>query len=289
MTNTKLPLLAILVSAIVIVLMMMSDPALAGTQADYQALRDWCVGRDKWTAEGRKTDYPHPPEYFHFHHYCGAMQSMRALYAARDSTRRRAAADSVVGEVSYLIGHVPESHFLMPDAYAIRGQAQAMVNRNVEAETSLLKALELDPRHGGAYSTLANLYMDTNRKARAIQTVEAGLAVDPDRKSLKLLAEKLGVKTAPPSAKATFVDPATPDSERAKSEPLSVSKSPPAAGEPRNVAPEAANAPDKPAPPTAPNEPVKPPKLAPDAVGHPPGVPKTGASQNPSCRFCPEK
>lgn len=169
-------------------------PSYAGTQAEYQALQQWCAGRIKWTAEGRKTDYPNPKEYFHFHHYCGALEAMDRLYATLDPKKQRYEAGLVVGETGYVIGHVAENHFLMPEMYALRGRALMLVKQTSEAEISLNKALQLDPRHVGAYVSLANLYLETNRKVRATEATKAGLALDSQNKSLLRLAKKLDIK-----------------------------------------------------------------------------------------------
>ncbi len=167
---------------------------LADTQVKYQALKQWCAGRDKWAAEGGKTDYPNPNEYFHFHHYCFALKAMNNINSTIDIDKQRAATGTVVGETGYVITHVPEHHFLMPEMYAIRGRAQLAIKQNSKAEESLNKALQLDPRYTDVYASLGNLYLNTNRKEKAAEVTQTGLAIDPQHRALLRLAGKLGIK-----------------------------------------------------------------------------------------------
>jgi len=243
---------------------------LAGTQAEYQALQSWCVGRDKWTAEGRKTDYPNPAEYFHFHHYCSGMNALNRLYSTVDARKQRYEAQLVVGETGYVIGHVPEEHFLMPEVYALRGRGLLLAKQYPQAEASLLKALQLDPRHLGAHLSLGTLYLETKRKEKAIESAKAGLAIDPQHKSLRRLANALGIQLEElkpsPAPQQPATAPATPPSAAA---PLS----PTAAPAPKPTDREADKAQKKP------DEAPKTLDAAPANVGSP---------TNPWCRFCPE-
>lgn len=235
--------------AMVLAMAFGSVPTFAGTQAEYRALQQWCVGRDKWTEEGRKTNYPNPPEYFHFHHYCGALNAMKSLYTATSKVRMNYAAQSVMGETGYVINHVPESHTLMPEVYALRGKAMAIVKQNARAETNLVKALQLDPKHVGAYATLANLYFDTKRRAKAEETVKTGLSVDSQNKALRRMASDLGIKVEAlkpedvtvelpvqpaPKAEVVVVEPASAPAEVDSAPTNATSPEPPKIGSPTN-------------------------------------------------------
>ena len=225
-----------------------SKPVFAGTQAEYRDLQQWCVGRDKWMAEGSKTDYPNPPEYFHFQHYCSALRAMKSLYSATSQEKMRYASGLVINESDYVISHVPESHTMMPEVYALRGKAMAIVKQNASAETNLAKALQLDPKHVGAYATLANHYLDTKRRAKAEETVKMGLSVDPQHKALRRMAADLGIKVEAPKPEEVVTNSAT---------------QPAASVEAPAVQAVPAGAP-------------------------PPEPPKIGSPTNPWCRFCPD-
>jgi tetratricopeptide (TPR) repeat protein len=271
------------VLALILVAILRPPSVYAGTQAEYQALQQWCVGRDKWTAEGRKTDYPNPPEYFHFHHYCAAMNAMNRLYATLDPIKQRYEASLVGGETGYVISHVPENHFLVPELYALRGRAQSLIKQTPQAEASLLKALQLDPRHVIAYLSLGNLYLETNRKAKAVEATKTGLAIDPQNKPLRRLAAKLDIKLV--EAKPESVQPksATTSGDQPQqgvgAEPVQGGAKPTASATPST--------------PLAP-EPVK--QIVTEAsikasekTGNAEtATPNGGPSKNPWCRFCPD-
>jgi tetratricopeptide (TPR) repeat protein len=268
MINTSL--LNTAISALIIFTSLRPGPSLAGTQAEYQAIQQWCIGREKWSAEGSKTDYPHPQEYFHFHHYCYAINYVNKLYSTVDPGKRRYLAQLVVGDTGYVISHVPEDHFLMPEVYALRGRGLLLAKQMPQAESSLLKALALDSRHLGAHLSLGALYLESKRKEKAIETVKAGLTIDPQHKGLRRLAGELGIKLEElkpsPAPQQPATAPATPQSAGAHTPPTATPAQKPALGEV-----------DK--PPTKTDVSPKTTETAPPNVGSP---------TNPWCRFCPE-
>lgn len=183
-----------------------SSCASAGTEADYQALRSWCMERDlrqndvAWQEENNR-------RYFHFHHFCYAMKVENKLIAPRNQQERKAVVDEIAGQTTYVIGHVPENHLLLPEVYAMRGRAMYVGKRYVEAESALRNALRLDPRHARAASYLASLYLDTNRRSEAVKVVSAGLALTPGDYRLRQLGKELRIEL-PPERAATGVDSA---------------------------------------------------------------------------------
>lgn len=255
----------------------------AGTQADYRALQEWCVGRNN-LKPGQ--DYPNPEKYFHFQHYCFAMTFMDKIYSAKDTTSRNFNSSEAQNNIKYIIDRVPETHFLLPELYAMRGQAQALIKQNSQAELSLLKALQLDPGHIGAYSTLALLYRDTKRDAKAAEIVEAGLKVNPEHKGLRRLAKNLGIKLEP-----IAIDGAQPKTVTAPADPSRGKPATPAAPAPDQTA--KTPAPASPAgtqteakPVTQDMAPAATEKTSPTIV--PPAPVKIGSPTNPWCRFCTE-
>ena len=65
--------------------------AAAGTEADYQALRSWCVQRTANHDNAAWQAANNPQRYFHFHHYCFAMQWENKLISAANQKDRVAA------------------------------------------------------------------------------------------------------------------------------------------------------------------------------------------------------
>ncbi|KAI5916668.1 MAG: hypothetical protein JSR64_02930 [Nitrospira sp.] len=194
----------------------LSAQAYGGTEADYQALRSWCVQRSAHENDTAWQAANSPLKYFHFHHYCFAMKVENKLIAPRDAAERKRVVDEIVGQISYVVSHVQPDHFLLPEAYALRGRALYVGKRNVEAESDLLRALQLDPRHTRAAAQLATLYMNTNRRSDAANVVRATLELMPGDYRLRPLAKELKIEL-PPERPPQAVEkaPIAPPSEAA--------------------------------------------------------------------------
>ncbi len=195
--------------------------ALADSQTDYQALKLWCIERDKWTQEGRTRamTMPTPTHYYHFHHYCAAVSALNKSHVVRNEVDRRYQLERVIGESNYVLTHVAANNPLLPEVHALRGQALLVGHKSADAERELLKALELDPKHLDAHITLARLYSDTKRKDKEIETVRSGLALAPGNRTLRRMGEKLGVELPSPEEKPAA---AVPDAPAAGNEPAPV-------------------------------------------------------------------
>lgn len=240
-------------------------PALAASQADYQALKLWCIERDKWSAGGRKWDFPNRDEYTHFHHYCSAVNALNKAIVATSKKDLTFQLGEVMNNTGYVISHVAPDHPLLAEVYALRGKAGIVGHNNVGAEMELLQALRRDPKHVDAIATLAQLYADTGRKDKAVETVRTGLASAPGYRSLRRLGKELGLQLPPVEEKpseAAARPPQTPIMKKA--EPAS----PPvhSAGVKQG-------------------DPVKPPQ---PGVDIPAAETKVGSPKNPWCRFCPD-
>ncbi|MCK6408354.1 tetratricopeptide repeat protein [Thauera sp.] len=169
----------------------------AGTEADYQTLRAWCVQRTANQDNAAWQAANNPQKYFHFQHFCFAMQWENKLITAANQKDRVAAANTIINETSYVIRHVPRTHPLIPEVHALRGRAYDVSRRHVEAESDLLSALQLDPRHARAAVQLATLYVKTDRRDKAAEVVRAALSGSPGDFRLRKMGEDLGVKLPP--------------------------------------------------------------------------------------------
>lgn len=227
--------------------------AAANHQGDYQTLKIWCIERTKWTQEGRThaMTMATPDNYFHFHHYCAALNHMNSVYSARGKDARRYELERVIGETGYVLEHVPPDHPLLPPLYTLRGQARALGHNNAAAEMELIKALALDPDHLEAIAILAQLYIDTKRQDNAIKLVRHGLEVAPANKAMRRLGTQLKLELP---------------AEEAQPAP-------------------AVEAPEKPA---AANDQVPAALPSPAADTAPAEAPDIGTPRNPWCRFCPD-
>ena len=194
--------------------------AAAGTEADYQTLRAWCVQRTANQDNAAWQAANNPERYFHFQHFCFAMPWENKLVTAANQQDRVTAANTIVNETSYVIRHVPRTHFLIPEVHVLRGRAYYASKRYVEAEVDLLAALQLDPRHARAAVQLATLYRNTDRPAKAVEVVKGALSGSPGNFRLRNLGKELGVALPPVPEKAqTPTRPAVPEQPVATSVP----------------------------------------------------------------------
>lgn len=238
-------------------------PAQAGTQAEYQALRSWCIERDKHKEDSAWQANNYSQKYFHFHHYCLAMKDIDTIYRARNRQEVQYAISRVKDNLHYVISRYPAEYFLIPEVYALRGKAEYLGGSNFDAKLSLVRALQLDPNHVGAHITLVDLYVKMNRKAEAIKAIRAALAVAPEHKGVRRIALELGVEVPEIAAREKKLGdaPAQPEIAVVAPEINAVTDTAPT---------------DKTTPDTRETETPKPAKPEP-AIGMP---------GNPYCRFC---
>ncbi len=268
-------------AAILLQAAIMSGHAEASRQAEYMEMNAYCIAYLKASRSNQISSLPNRPEYFSgLVHYCNAVEALNKLYSMSNPQQRRYLVQTVVGETGYVIGHNPETHYFMPEAYALRGRAQLLGKQMPQAEASLYKALQLDPRHVGAMHNLATLYLETNRKAKAVDTVKAALAIDTSHKGLRRLARELGIKVEEPKPSESTQPPST--EPVTKGSPSAAPSTPPPA-EPSAQAPVATTTGNNPASTEKTADAKRDLKDAPQAP-----VPALGSPTNPWCRFCPE-
>lgn len=227
-----------------------TQASLAGTTEDYHSLRAWCISLKKAQATGKQGNLlPPPRDAEDFRPYCEAYAATNALYTARRKVEIKTALTVAMNATDQVIAKVAADHYLLPEVHALRGKAYFLAKDHENTERALQEALRLDPRHVGAHATLADLYLTSKRTAKAVETVRAGLALDPEQKSLRRIARKLGVTYKPPTAPAKRA----PVAERAE-EKASVARAA-----------------------TPPQDAAEIDKATPTAIG---------SAQNPWCRFC---
>lgn len=253
-----------------------SSTAVAGKQADYMGINAFCIDYLNTYRSDQRAQLPSFPNSFYGQtHYCLAVEAHNKLFSTTNPQQRRFLVQTVVGETSYILSHNQESHPLMPEVYALRGRAQMQGKQMPQAEGSLNKALQLDPSHVGAMHTLATLYMETNRKAKATETVKAGVAIDPGHKGLRRLARELGVKVEDPRPGEAGQEKPT-----SKTAPALEPTTPPPASVKQAPVPPLVNGKDG----AEKTEKAKPEAKYPS----PSSTPPTGSPTNPWCRFCPD-
>lgn len=185
-----------------------SGMAKAGTTTEYKELDTWCIDLIKWQDSNRSgRTPPQPPDSYHYHHYCDSVRGLRRMYAPKDKRDFVFQHKFVLDNAKYVIVRVPPDHHLLPMVYLLMGKALDLAKHYAEAEANLLKAAQLDPQYLAVQVALANLYLGTNRKDKAMNAIRAGLDLAPDTKSLKRMAADLGmtIKPAPPKQDAAAI------------------------------------------------------------------------------------
>jgi tetratricopeptide (TPR) repeat protein len=195
-------------------------------------------------------------DYMHIHHYCAGLNFVnRARNMPSSARRRQGTLDAAIGNFDYFLAHIQPSFYLRPDALMNRGIALSLLNRQGEATSNLLQAIEMNPKLTPAYTTLSSLYEKQKNRSKALETVSDGLRHNPGTKSLQRRYDELG-------GKAPYPAPIEPVLVESPVKPASSQASPgePVAETPTTVTPAV--------------EPVV--------------APKIGSPKNPYCRFCPD-
>lgn len=197
-------------------------------------------------------------DFLHTHHYCAGINFLNRSYAARTKQDKRSILRDAETNLQYMVSHAEPTYSLMPDVYLNLGVVYSLSNQPVQAITHFNKAIELNPRLPRAYAGLADYYLSTKQKAKALETVTEGLRYNPDTRSLQRRYTELGGKQPYP--------------EPVKSEPAQTATPAETMAEP--AAEPAATA-------------TQPVEAAPAQTTETP-EPKIGSPTNPYCRFCPD-
>lgn len=198
-------------------------------------------------------------DFMHTHHYCAGLNFLNRYYRSRNNGDKRYNLKNAVDNFNYMVDHAAPGYSLMPEIYLNRGLAFSLMQQAGAAMTDLNKAIELNPKQPRAYNVLADYYVKTRQKPKALETVTQGLRHNPDTRSLQRRYTELGGKLPYPAPVAVVAP--TPVEPVAKPETAAASE-PATAGE----------AGQTPAP----------------AVEAPVTPPPIGTPKNPYCRFCTE-
>lgn len=198
-------------------------------------------------------------DFMHTHHYCAGLNFLNRYYRSRNIGDKRYNLKNAVDNFNYMVNHASPDYSLMPEVYLNRGLAFSLMQQPGAAMTDLNKAIELNPGQPRAYNVLADYYVKSRQKGKALETVTEGLRHNPGTRSLQRRYTELGGKLPYPAPAVAAAPPA--------SEPI-VKPDTAAAGEPMPASDTAQT------PTPAAEAPVTPPPI---------GTPK-----NPYCRFCVE-
>lgn len=146
----------------------------------------------------------------HMHHYCDCLRFRdRALRAINDKDAFRHYLREAVDGCNYVLERLAPNDSLRPRLHIDKARALSLGGKKLEAESELIRALQLDPKSISAVLELAHLRISAGRRPDALDAVTLGLRHNPETPRLQSLYLELGgqkpfpapiVKDAPPTA-----------------------------------------------------------------------------------------
>ncbi|MDZ7584279.1 MAG: hypothetical protein U0938_05540 [Thiobacillus sp.] len=197
----------------------------------------------------------------HMHHYCDGLRFLDRAYSAMSNKQdMKHYLNESIGNFDYVLAHTKEDYVMRGEVHVGKARALKLAGRKAEAVAEFSKALRYDINSTDAYQALADHYLETGSKTKALEMATEGLRRNPDSKGLKRRYTELGGKLPYPLPIETVpveAQVAKPD-ETAASTPASPAE--PATGTPATATP------------------------AVESIA----APKIGSPKNPYCRFCPD-
>lgn len=213
-------------------------------------------------------------DFSHTHHYCAGINFINRYYGARSTADKRATLKDAQTNLQYMVTHADPGYSLMPEVYLNLGVVYSLNNQPAQAITHFNKAIELNPKLPRAYTGLADYYLKSKQKAKALDTVTEGLRHNPGTRSLQRRYTELG-------GKLPYPEPVVAEVKPDQSSPVEAS----AVDAPAGDTPVGAS--DKPVAAASVSGAVE---ESPEAAAASPEIvkPKIGSPTNPYCRFCPD-
>lgn len=197
----------------------------------------------------------------HMHHYCNGLRYLDRAYSAMSDKRdMNHYLTNSINNFDYVLAHTKEDFVMRGEVHVGKARALKLLGKKAEAIAEFNKALRYGPGAPDAYQALADHYLETGNKAKALEMATEGLRRNPDSKGLKRRYTELGGTLPYPAP----IAPAMVEEQAAK--PVDTTASTPSMpAEPTQNVPETV---------TPVVEPLAPPKI--------------GSPKNPYCRFCPD-
>jgi tetratricopeptide (TPR) repeat protein len=202
------------------------------------------------------------PDLVHTHHYCGGLSYLKRYYGATTERERQFFLRLAHANLEYMVNHASPGYSLMPDVYFRLGEVHRFAGRAGIAKASYDKSIELNPRVPSAYGGLADLYVQSGQKAKALEVVSEGLRYNPETRSLQRRFRELGGKLPYPDPVDSAL--AAPDSSAQDNDTAAVNSKPetddPVASDAKPSTPDSTETTEQ----------------------------RIGSPTNPYCRFCPD-
>lgn len=130
--------------------------------------------------------------YYHFHHYCWALNTENNAWKTSDKYLRKSKLGYALGDIKYVLERAEPEFVFLPDIYNTQARILFSLQHDLEAVIALKKAIELKPDFVTPIARLSDYYADHGDKARAIKTLEDGIDNTENAKTLLKKLKKLG-------------------------------------------------------------------------------------------------
>lgn len=136
---------------------------------------------------------PRDQNTMHMHHYCDGLRFLNRAYAAMgNKTDMKYKAGRAISGFNYVLEHTEKNYVMRGEVHIGKAQALKLLGRKGEALAEFHNALKYDVSTPDAYQALADHYLETGNKSKALEMATEGLRRDPDSKGLKRRYTELG-------------------------------------------------------------------------------------------------
>ena len=133
------------------------------------------------------------------HHFCAGLNNMNRYLRLTNNPKRAYYLSRAVPEMNYNLSKLPDDFILAGEMYLNRGLAYQLMNKQGEATIDFNKAITVDPTRVQGYLGLADIYLKSSNKKKALDIVTSGLKNNPASKALQRRYLSLGGKAPFPA------------------------------------------------------------------------------------------
>ena len=120
------------------------------------------------------------------HHYCWGLDEMLiASLNISDENKYSYYLGNAIGDFNYVLKRVSDHFILKPEILSRKGMALSLLERNVEATSVFLSAINLKPDFVYPYIQLSKLYSKKGEIKKAQEILDRGLEHSPNSSLLK--------------------------------------------------------------------------------------------------------
>ena len=130
--------------------------------------------------------------YYHFHHYCWALNTENKASRISDRYLRDSKLNSALADIQYVLDRSDTGFVFLPEIYNSQARILFTLRRDPEAVVALNKAIAAKPDYVPAYLRLSDYLVEKGAKAEAIKILERGIDNAENPTALNKRLAKLG-------------------------------------------------------------------------------------------------